>query len=208
MPEDSHDKSVAPLTTRRIEALADGIFAFSMTLLVLTLTLPDATQTRLSLSQLLAEQWPKFFNYALSFALLAVFWIVHHQQFHFIRRTDSRHIWINIGILMFVALVPFSTDVAGDYSDQTLAELLFSGNLLILGLLFLLNWWYACHNHRLVDANLSHHIINRGILRNCITPVVAAISMIVALFIPRWGLTVYLIIPVIELLPWFRGRNR
>lgn len=134
MPEGGRDKSLVPLTTRRIEALADGIFAFAMTLLVLTLTLPDATQTKLSLSQLLADQWPKFFNYALSFALLAIFWIVHHQQFHFIRRTDRTHIWINIGILMFVALVPFTTDVAGDYSRQTIAELLFSGNLLILGL--------------------------------------------------------------------------
>jgi uncharacterized membrane protein len=207
MPESSRDKSTEPLSTRRLEALVEGIFAFAMTLLVLTLTLPDATQTKLGLYQLLAAQWPKFFNYALSFALLAVFWIVHHQQFRYIRRTDSRHIWINIGILMFVALVPFTTDVAGDYSRQMLAELLFSGNLLILGLLFLLNWVYACHNHRLVDADLSQTVVNRGIIRNSITPSVAAISMITALFIPRWGLTVYLLIPIIELLPWFRSRR-
>jgi uncharacterized membrane protein len=207
MPEDSHDKSLVPLSTRRIEALTDGIFAIAMTLLVLTLTLPDATQTKLNLSELLAAQWPKFFNYALSFALLAIFWIVHHQQFHYIRRTNRTHIWINIGILMFVALVPFTTDVAGDYSRQTIAELLFSGNLLILGLFFLLNWVYSCHNHRLVDADLSRRAIFRGTIRNCITPIVAAISMIVAPFVPRWGLTVYLLIPVIELHPWFRSHG-
>ena len=207
MPESSRDKPPVPLSTSRIEALTDGIFAISMTLLVLTLTLPDATQTKLDLSELLAAQWPKFFNYALSFLLLAVFWIVHHQQFHFIRRTNRPHIWINIGILMFVALVPFTTDVAGDYSNQTIAELLFSGNLLILGFLFLLNWVYACGNHRLVDADMSSRAIFRGTIRNCITPVVATISMIVALFIPRWALTVYLLIPIIELLPWFRSRG-
>ena len=207
MPESSRDKSPVPLSTTRIEALTDGIFAFAMTLLVLTLTLPDATQTKLNLSELLTAQWPKFFNYALSFLLLAVFWIVHHQQFHFIRRTDKNHIWINIGILMFVALVPFTTDVAGDYSSQTLAELLFSGNLLILGLLFLLNWMYACGNRRLVDADMSRRAIYRGIVRNSITPGVAIISMITSLFLPRWGLTVYLLIPVIELLPWFRSRG-
>jgi uncharacterized membrane protein len=207
MPEDSRDKSLVPLTTRRIEALTDCIFAFAMTLLVLSLTLPDATQTRLSLSELLVGQWPKFFNYALSFILLAIFWIVHHQQFHLIRRTDRSHIWINIGILMFVALVPFSTDVAGDYSSQTLAELLFSGNLMILGLLFLLNWVYACGNHRLVDSDLSKETIARGIKRNCITPGVAAVSMVTSLFIPGWGLTVYLLIPIMQLLPWFRDRG-
>ena len=207
MPEKSSGKPRFVLTTRRIEALTDGIFAFAMTLLVLSLTLPDATQTRLSLSQLLADQWPKFFNYALSFVLLAIFWIVHHQQFHLIRRTDRRHIWINIGILMFVALVPFSTDVAGDYSSQTLAELLFSGNLMILGLLFLLNWWYACRNHRLVDRDLSRETIARGIRRNCITPGIAAVSMIISVFMPRWGLTVYMLIPLIQLHPWFRDRG-
>jgi len=207
MPEERSGKSRFALTTRRIEALADGIFAIAMTLLVLTLTLPDATQTELSLSQLLADQWPKFFNYALSFLLLAVFWIVHHQQFHVIRRTDRRHVWINIGILMFVALMPFSTDVVGSYEHETLAELMFSANLLILGLLFLLNWWYACRNHRLVDPDLDRETIVGGIRRGCVTPVVAAISMVLSLFIPRWGLMVYMLIPFIHLLPWFRYRD-
>jgi uncharacterized membrane protein len=204
MSEERSGKPRFVLTTRRIEALTDGIFAIAMTLLVLTLALPDATQTKLSLSQLLADQWPKFFNYALSFLLLAIFWIVHHQQFHVIRRTDRRHVWINIGILMFVALMPFSTDVAGSYSHETLAEILFSANLLILGLLFLLNWWYACWNHRLVDPDLSRETIARGMRRGCITPVVAAISIVLSFFIPRWGLMVYMLIPIIQLLPWFR----
>ncbi|MBL7062059.1 MAG: DUF1211 domain-containing protein [Dehalococcoidia bacterium] len=204
MPEERSGKSRFMLTTRRIEALADGIFAIAMTLLVLTLTLPDMAQTKLSLSQLLADQWPKFFNYALSFVLLAIFWIVHHQQFHVIRRTDRGHVWINIGILMFVALMPFSTDVVGSYGNETLAELLFSANLMVLGLLFLLNWWYACRNHRLVDHDLDRETIVGGIRRSCVTPVVAAISMVLSLFIPRWGLMVYMLIPIIQLHPWFR----
>ena len=207
MPEKSSGKPRFVLTTRRIEALADGIFAISMTLLVLTLTLPDMMDTKLSLSQLLAEQWPKFLNYALSFVLLAIFWMVHHQQFHVIRRTDRIHVWINIGILMFVALMPFSTDVVGDYSGETLAELLFSANLMILGLLFLLNWWYACRNHRLVDADLDRETIVGGIRRSCVTPGVAAVSMLLAFFVPGWGLAVYMLIPVIQFLPWFRHND-
>ena len=207
MPEKSSGKTRFVLTTRRIEALADGIFAISMTLLVLTLTLPDMMETRLSLSQLLAEQWPKFLNYALSFVLLAIFWMVHHQQFHVIRRTDRIHVWINIGILMFVALMPFSTDVVGDYSGETMAGLVVSANLMILGLLFLLNWWYACRNHRLVDADLDRETIVAGIRRSCVTPGVAAVSMVLAFFVPGWGLWAYMLIPVIQFLPWFRHND-
>lgn len=204
MPESGRDKSTIPLSTSRIEALTDGIFAFAMTLLVLTLTLPDDTQTGMSLSQLLLAQWPKFFNYALSFLLLAAFRIVHHRQFHFIRRTNRGHLWINIGILMFVALVPFTTDVVGDYSHQTLAEIIFSANLLILGLLFLLNWWYACWHRRLVVPDLDRETILRGVRGNSITPVIALISIALSLFIPRWALWVYILIPIIQLHPWFR----
>ena len=207
MSEKSSGKPRFVLTTRRIEALADGIFAIAMTLLVLTLTLPDMTQAKLGLSQLLVEQWPKFFNYALSFLLLAIFWIVHHQQFHVIRRTDRNHVWINVGILMFVALMPFSTDVVGDYSGETLAELLFGANLMILGLLFLLNWWYACWHHRLVAPDLDREIILRGMRRGSIVPVIAFISMVLSLFVPGWALTVYMLIPIIELHPWFRERR-
>jgi len=208
MPEGNSNKSTAPLSTSRLEALSDAIFAFAMTLLVLTLTLPDATQTKLDLSQLLAAQWPKFFNYALSFLLLAIFWIVHHQQFRFIHRTDRNHIWINIGILMFVALMPFSTDVTGDYSGNTLAQLLFSGNLLILGLLFLLNWWYACYHHRLVAKDLSRETIVRGLRRGSVVPIIAFISMVLCLFIPRHALWVYVLIPIVQLHPWFRERRQ
>ncbi|HEX7364492.1 MAG TPA: TMEM175 family protein [Dehalococcoidia bacterium] len=208
MPEkDSRDKSTVPLSTSRLEALTDGIFAIAMTLLVLTLTLPDTTTTRLPLSQLIVEQWPKFFNYALSFLLLAVFWIVHHRQFHFIRRTNSSHLWINIGILMFVVLVPFTTDVVGDYSHQTLAEVLFGGNLFVLGLLFLLNWWYACYHHRLVAPDLDRKIIVTGIRANFVTPVVALVSMGLSVILPRWALWVYMLIPIIQLHPWFRRRG-
>ena len=204
MREASQDKSTIGLSTGRIEALTDGIFAFAMTLLVLTLTLPDATETRLGLSDLLIAQWPKFFNYALSFLLLAVFWVVDHRQFNFIRRTDGRHVWINIGILMFVALMPFTTDVVGDYSHQTLAEVLFSGNLFVLGLLFLLNWWYACYHHRLVAPDLDRKIIVTGIRANFVTPVVALVSMGLSVILPSWALWVYMLIPIIQLHPWFR----
>jgi hypothetical protein len=80
------------MTTHRIEALTDGIFAIAMTLLVLNLALPETgnglTQT-VELHKLLIGQTPKFFSYALSFLLLAIYWVLHHRQFHFIKRTEG-----------------------------------------------------------------------------------------------------------------------
>ena len=81
--EPADDKSVFYLNTHRIEALTDCIFAFAMTLLVFTLILPDAVgQSNIELPRLLSGQAHKFLNYFFSFLILAVFWIMHHKQFH------------------------------------------------------------------------------------------------------------------------------
>jgi len=194
------------LTTGRIEALADGIFAIAMTLLVLNLIMPDgaAGVIDVKLHTLLAGQAHKFFNYILTFMLLAIFWIVHHQQFHRIKRTDSRLLWINIFILMFVALMPFSTDIVGNFTGSTTAEIFFASNLLVLGLLFMANWAYATHNHRLVSPDLDKEMIIRGLRRNMVMPVISAIVIVLAFFIPQWCLWLYLLSPIIQSLRPFR----
>jgi hypothetical protein len=70
-----------------------------------------------------------------------------------------------------------------------------------------LNWWYACRDHRLVDPDLDVETIFRGIRRNSITPVIAAISMVLSVFMPGWGLWVYILIPIIQMLPGFRHND-
>ena len=196
------------LTTSRLEALTDGIFAFAMTLLVLSLSLPDALDGLATVKpyDLLVGQSHKFFNYFLSFMLLAIFWMRHHWQFHWIKRTDSGLIWINIFILMFVALMPFSTDIVGDFGGSTVAEVFFASNLLVLGLLFLGSWAYATRNHRLVDSDLDEEIVTMGLRRGMVTPIVSAIVIVLSFFVPEWSLWLYLSIPLVFLIPPFQQR--
>ncbi len=192
------------LTTGRIETLTDGIFAIAMTLLVLNLGLPQLSES-LDCGQLhivLLQQAHKFFNYALSFVLLALFWIIHHQEFHFIKRTNRLHIWINIFILMFVALMPFSTSLMGDYPNDWMAELFFAANLFIVGILFQCNWLYATKVASLAD-NTTPKRISLGFKRGLVTPLVALAAMILALLkIPSTH--IYLLIPAILFLPLFK----
>ena len=193
------------LTTSRILTLADGVFAIAMTLLILSLSLPDATQANgANLHILLFGQAHKFVNYFVSFLVLAVFWVIHHQQFHYIKRTDSRHLWINIAILMFVALVPFSTDLVGEYSGTTIAEMFFAGNLLVLGMLFLGNWIYATTGRRLVENDMSEATVVQGIRRNLVTPAISLVVIGLSAVIPEWSLWLYVAIPILMMLPPFR----
>ena len=133
------------LTTRRIEALVDGVFAIAMTILILNLK-PPRTVSPLTSSQLvkmLLADSAKGWNYALSFLLLAVFWKVHHKHYHVIKRTDERLIWINIFMLMVVVLLPFSTSVYGEYPTLTAAAVFLELNLFFIGLFILIQWAYA-----------------------------------------------------------------
>ncbi len=186
-------------SVQRIETLTDGIFAIAMTLLVLTITLPKKGMdlTEVKLHKLLLGQAQEFFNYVLSFLLLAVFWVVHHRQFHCIRHTDTRHLWINIMFLMAVSFVPFSTSLAGDFPNECVAELFFSANMFIIGMLLCGNWAYATKNHRLVDPDLSRGYIAAGMRRSVVLPFVSFLAIMVSLISPSLSSYVFLLIPII-----------
>ena len=197
MAASSSDASQPGMTTHRLEALADGIFAIAMTLMVLNLALPEAGKGLTELHSLLFGQLDKFFCYALSFVLLAVFWISHHQQFHFIKRTDGKHLWINIFFLMFVALIPFSTSLVGDYSNEPLAEVFFGSNIFMLSMLLLCSWLYATNHHRLVDRSLDARRIALVKKRGAATMLIAVLAIGLSFINPQISSFAYLLIPVL-----------
>lgn len=70
----------------RLEALADGVFAIAMTLLVLELVVPDVPTAELAAR--LLELWPIVLVYMISFVVLGVYWMGHHYMFRVIRRSN------------------------------------------------------------------------------------------------------------------------
>lgn len=130
------------ISKARLETLVDGIFAIAMTLLVLGIA-PPRPQISLAPSVLpgmIEDLLPQVFLFIVAFLVLALFWLGHHRQFHFVHRVDPTLLWINMLILIAIVFVPFSTDVAGDYVDITSATLLFHVNMFIVGILFAVQW--------------------------------------------------------------------
>lgn len=77
------------LSTDRLEALADGIFAFAMTLLVLNIDMPASvpgTSSNQAILQHLINLLPQFGIYALAFLILGGFWY-GHQKLYIMYRT-------------------------------------------------------------------------------------------------------------------------
>src|SRR5207245_504506 len=112
-PMSDRGGSVAGLGKSRVEALTDGIFSAVMTILGLSLTLPFITGP-------INQPLPDFLEvltgvliYALSFFIVAVFWVGHHIVFLYVRRTDRPLIWLNNLFLMFIGLLPLSSTLLG-----------------------------------------------------------------------------------------------
>ena len=144
--------------TNRIEALSDGLFAIVMTLLVIELAVPEVPKL-LAAEQLhlkLLELWPKFAAYALSFIMLGILWAYHHIVFQHIKRVDGRVVWLNILYLMFVALVPFSTAIIGEYNIfANTAVVLWGANFFLIMLMMNIMWWYVTKNRHLLNKDVS-----------------------------------------------------
>lgn len=101
----------------RTEALTDGIFATVMTILVLSLVVPTVTgpNTSATLQADIYELIPDVLAYVITFIFLGVLWISHQNMFSHIITIDLKTLWINILLLLSVALSPFSTALLGRY---------------------------------------------------------------------------------------------
>jgi uncharacterized membrane protein len=197
------------LPTNRLEALVDGVFAVVMTLLVLDITVPSPTQPHAAahlLDNLLALK-PTVLSYALSFVIAGIYWVGHHNQFAYIRRTDRPLLWINILFLMCVAFIPFSAALLGAYPGQRIAVIIYGANLIVVGLVLYLHWWYATRNHRLVDGELDSHVVRLATTRILMAPVIYVVAIGLSFVNTAVSIGIYVLVPVLYILPGHIDRH-
>ncbi|HYP55917.1 MAG TPA: TMEM175 family protein [Solirubrobacterales bacterium] len=112
----------------RIVAFSDGVFAIAITLLVLNLSVP-ADIPGDDLTSVLWDQRFDLLAYALSFAVIGRFWVVHHRVFGDLTGFDGRLIGLNLFYLAWIVLIPFSSQVLGEHAGDTGAVVVYAVNL-------------------------------------------------------------------------------
>lgn len=201
------------ISTKRIETLVDGIFAISMTLMVLNLHLPEATGiwTNVMVWEALWEQGSNLFVYALSFFILAGFWLSHHRGFDSLQRADRGLFSLNVLFLFFVALMPFSTYLVGDFGSHIPAALFFNTNLFLLGIFAFLIRRQVIENE-LSDKSLKKEEIELSYALNLIIPGVAALGVILSFFMPGYSYLVYtlalILFPIVRRIHEFKEKRK
>jgi uncharacterized membrane protein len=112
----------------RIVAFSDGVFAIAITLLVLNLGVPEHIRGD-DLTNALWEQRENLLAYALSFAVIGRFWIIHHRFFSDVTGFDGKLLGLNLFYLAWIVLIPFSSKVLGEHGSDTAALVLYAINL-------------------------------------------------------------------------------
>ena len=97
------------MSTERLEAFSDGVFAILITIMVLELKVPHGTDLAA-----ITPIVPVFLTYVLSYVVLGIYWNNHH---HMLQATDRIHggvLWANLHLLFWLSLIPFVTGWMGE----------------------------------------------------------------------------------------------
>lgn len=192
------------VSTNRLIAFSDGVFAIAITILVLGISVPEASKEMVTqgvLSQKLLALWPKIVSYIFSFIIVGIFWVGHHIIFQYIKRADRNFFWLNILYLMVIAFIPFPAALLGQYGPQVSVVVLYGITIFMVGLLFEAMWLYATHKRRLIDDRLDQKRIKKATVIILLPTVLYFIAIFIALTNPYMSLAIYIIIPILYILP-------
>ena len=123
----------------RLEAFSDGVFAIAITLLVLEIPVPDVEPG--ALPDALLDQWPSYAAYVVSFATIGIIWTNHHAVLGYVDRVDRSLLYLNLNVLLWIALIPWPTDLLAEYmqaggSNERAAALVYALIMTLMGVSF------------------------------------------------------------------------
>lgn len=123
----------------RLLALSDGVVAIALTLLVLQLRVPDLSKitnpdSAAELAHQLAGNGGQLISYFISYYVIAHFWLAHFRVFRFVSAHREGLAWWNFAFLFTITVMPFTSSLMGDFTNNPLAVDIFAFNLLLASL--------------------------------------------------------------------------
>ncbi len=192
------------LGLERIVFFSDAVIAIAITLLVLDIRLPEAAGSApLDLGRQIAAMWPKYLGWAVSFWVIALYWVAHHRSFRHIQRYDRRLMYLNFLFLMFIAFMPFPTTLLFTNGLQSASVILYAGTAAGMGLSLAGVWNYAV-GHQYISAETGPAVVRDIRLNLLLPPLVFLTSAVIAIFASDFAALAWLLLVPIYI---FRRRR-
>ena len=170
------------IKVEHVISFSDAIFAFAITLMALSIDIPDLP-SNLTQSELLDKLYglfPQFESYIISFAVIAIFWVSYHQVFNHIKGSHIIMVYLNLLFLLLITLLSLSTSLVINYGGYHIPYIIYSLMVILTSSLLAMIWWHATKDKLLIDKNL-HQFYIKGVMINLISiPLVFTVSIIIS----------------------------
>lgn len=133
-------QTIIDMSPSRVEAFSDGVLAIVITIMVLELHVPHSGE----LSALRAAT-PTLLTYAISFAIIAIYWNNHHHLLRSTKHISPIIMWTNLFFLFWISLIPFATSWMGEFHTRP--------------------WPVASYAILLAICALAYNLLQRAIIR-------------------------------------------
>jgi uncharacterized membrane protein len=196
-------RDVGALSTSRLEAFSDGVIAIIVTILVLDVKLPPLKGANMD-AAFAAALWksaPLLGGYVVSFVVVLVFWVAHHQLFRAIHRVDRNLLWLNGLFLMVLAFVPAPTGWIGQYPGVRLASVVYGSVLTLCGLTFFLLRLYATHYAKLMHQSIPKSVARKALARSLLSPILYGLGTVAARISLPLAWALFVAVPIIFIAP-------
>lgn len=147
------------MNKQRLEAFSDGVFAIAITLLVLDIRLPEIDYTQFS--AYLPHLLPNFLSYIMSFIVIGLYWIFHHQYTDRLTTINRPFLFLNLLNLLIISFMPFPTSLLGRFPFSTIPMLIYGLTLMAANVTGFLTLLYLTHHEELSGGVLTKAYLRR-----------------------------------------------
>ena len=133
------------IKVEHVISFSDAVFAFAITLMALTIDIPDLplNLSQSELLQRLDDFYPQFEDYVISFAVIATFWISYHQVFNHIKSSHISMVYLNLLFLLLITLLSLTTSFVTNYASYQIPYIIYCIVVIMASSLLVLIWWFA-----------------------------------------------------------------
>ncbi|WP_240747053.1 TMEM175 family protein [Microbacterium sp. K24] len=180
-------RSAQQFSTERFKAFADAVVAIAMTLLILPLleSVSDAGAEGVATAEFFHENGGQLFSFALSFVLIANFWMEHHRQYTEVTSITPGLLWINIAWMATIVWLPVPTAMLGQMDTDSLQEVVYIGTLILTQITTLAARVYLLRRPEMTTATTAR--VRHGAAADIAAILLFGLALAVALLIGDQG---------------------
>lgn len=128
----------------RLVLFTDAVVAIAVTLLILPLVevVTEVAKTQAEANggdaadpfAVISENQPAILSFLLSFVVIGRFWLVHHGVFEHVKAYNGMLVRLNMIWLLCIVVLPFPTEIIGQFTSDTFSAAFYAGTLVVLAL--------------------------------------------------------------------------